>query len=106
MGAKRWRQQHPEAFHFRKRNRRHKNDRKHYRKRLGRNRHHLTNKCRGGDFSPQNLVWLKVWKHDQWHKVFRNSDPEYVIAVLQRLCRMKGRTYETPPNPEGSAPPY
>ena len=53
------------------------------------NRHHLRNKCRGGDFSPSNIALLKIWKHNQWHRVFRNSDPEYIIRVLLRLCRMK-----------------
>ena len=24
-----------------------------------------------------------------WHKLFKNSDPEYVIVVLQRMVRMK-----------------
>ena len=54
------------------------------------NKHHLLNKCRGGDFSPENILWLKVWKHNEWHRVFKNSDPEYIIKVLQRMMRMKG----------------
>ena len=54
------------------------------------NRHHLLNKCRGGDFSPQNIIMLKVDKHNEWHRIFRNSDPEDIIRVLLRMCRMKG----------------
>ena len=70
-------------YRFRKPNRR-----RHYSRRQ--NRHHLKNKCRGGDFSPENILWLKVWKHNEWHRVFKNSDPEYIVAVLQRMMRMKG----------------
>jgi hypothetical protein len=31
-----------------------------------------------------------VWKHNEWHRVFKNSDPEYIVRVLQRMMRMKG----------------
>jgi hypothetical protein len=86
-GPKRWRQQNRDSFHFKKLNRFQKLTRK--RAHGGQNSHHLTNKCRGGDCSPENLLRLKVEKHEIWHKLFRNSDPEKIIEVLQRLMRMK-----------------
>ena len=67
------------------------------RRQYGKNRHHLKNKCRGGDFSPENILILKRWKHDAWHRVFKNSDPEYICRVLQRMMRMKGYRKEYDP---------
>ena len=79
--------EHFSGFH---RHMRHPNRRKSgYRKMDKRNRHHLVNKVRGGDFSPENISLLKIWKHNQWHCIFKNSDPEYVVAVLTRWLRMR-----------------
>ena len=49
---------------------------------------------------------LKREKHDMWHRLFKNSDPEYIIAVLQRMLRMKqyrldnGQVFEIPDKKE------
>ena len=86
-GPKSWRQKNRNNFHFKKLNRFQKLNGK--RAHGGQNRHHLTNKCRGGDCSPENLLQLKIWKHELWHRLFKNSDPEYVIEVLQCMMRMK-----------------
>jgi hypothetical protein len=86
-GPKKWRQRNRDNFHFKKLNRFQRLNRR--RANGGQNRHHLTNKCRGGDCSPENLLRLNVWKHELWHRLFKNSDPEYIITVLQRLMRMK-----------------
>ena len=83
-----------QKWHYRKPNRTVRKSRK-------QNRHHLKNKCRGGDFSPENILWLKVWKHDLWHRVFKNSDPEYIVKVLQRMMRMKGYRKENPEETDG-----
>ena len=75
--------------------RRQKTVRSSKRKQNRQNRHHLMNKCRGGNTSPENILMLKTWKHDIWHRLFKNSDPEYIIAVLKRMCRMKGYVLHT-----------
>lgn len=74
---------------WRKRNRLARLERRR-RKQAGKNRHHLLNKVRGGDCSPENLLVLKKTKHEAWHTLFKNSDPEYIIAVLERMMKMKG----------------
>lgn len=53
------------------------------------NRHHLTNACRGGTKDSWNLIDLKMYKHEIWHKLFKNLSLEEVIALLQRLLHMK-----------------
>ena len=86
--AKEWRRNHRQEFNFRKLHRAEKRAKQH---RLhGKNRHHLINKCRGGDFSPSNILILNIEKHNEWHRLFKNSDPQYIIDVLTRMCRMKG----------------
>jgi hypothetical protein len=62
---------------------------KRYRRR--RNRHHLRPKARGGTKEPSNLLLLKVERHTEWHKIFGLSDLQEIIALLQRVQRMKER---------------
>jgi hypothetical protein len=54
------------------------------------NRHHLLNKCRGGTRMDENMVWMYIEKHNLFHKIFHNDDPEYIIMALDRLMDMKG----------------
>ena len=70
---------------------------KHDRKRRfrGRNYHHLTNKCMGGGYSDSNLLLIKIERHQAWHVIFGNRSLEEVIEILQRIQRMKGRTYDS-----------
>ena len=56
-------------------------------------KHHLTNKCRGGHATPDNLLQLWNDKHEIWHILFQNDSPEEIIKVLERMIRMKGRTW-------------
>lgn len=80
-----------------------------YRKgaRGNRNVHHLTNVCNGGADVESNLFLMKVDRHYLLHKYFKNmsweeitdalksifgvGDPHKVIAVMERVSRMKGR---------------
>lgn len=64
-----------------------------------RTRHHLSPRSRykeglktpWGQDDPENLVILWDDKHALLHKIFGNRTLEEIIAVLQRLQRMKGR---------------
>jgi len=58
-------------------------------------KHHLVNKCRGGHATPDNLLQLWNDKHEIWHVLFKNDSPEEIIKVLERMIRMKGRTWAT-----------
>lgn len=92
-----WSEQNSYLFRFRKGNRWNKrNGRK---KHLHQNRHHLLNKCRGGGSSMENILWLDVEKHAAWHKLFKNSPPEDIVAKLryaantiERMMSLKGYT--------------
>lgn len=75
---------------WRKRNRRQKQAK--LKKRRWLTSHHLLPKCRGGKGGKENLLQLHWPKHEAWHRLFGLRTPEEVIAVLQRMCRMKGRT--------------
>ena len=55
-------------------------------------RHHLTPHSRGGQGTPENILWIYRDKHDVWHKLFGNFTLEESITILQRVARMKGRT--------------
>lgn len=91
-----WRELYPEAF------------RKVFRKK-GRhiNRHHMTNKCRGGKDTSNNILMMKIDRHQKLHAMFKNmsweeihdtlksifgvGDPHKVISVMERISRLKGR---------------
>jgi len=57
----------------------------------GRNYHHLRPKSRGGNRQPSNLLLFDIEKHQCWHKIFGNRTLVEVIALLQRLQKLKGR---------------
>lgn len=63
-------------------------------RKVRKSRHHLRNKVNGGRDCDANMLILSVEKHREWHILFKNSDPEYIIRVLQRMIRMKGYNYE------------
>jgi len=79
-----WRRLYPEAFQRKPNRSKHK---------VRKSRHHLRNKVNGGIDVTANILILKVEKHHEWHHLFRNSDPEYIINVLQRMIRMKEYSY-------------
>ena len=74
---------------YRKRNRKARMARRH---KKGYNYHHLTPASRNGGNVRQNLLFIKVDRHDLWHRLWGNRTLEEVIALLQRVARMKGRT--------------
>lgn len=73
----------------------------------GRNKHHMTNACKGGKSVPSNLLLMKKDRHATLHKVFRNMsweeigdalysifgqrNPQKCYEIVQRVSRMKGR---------------
>lgn len=78
-----------------------------FRKRVKRNHHHLTNSCKGGKTTPNNLLLIKIERHASLHRFFRNMsweeigdalysifglrDPVKCYEVVQRISRLKGR---------------
>ena len=89
---KEWRRMYPEAFRKKSRHV---------------NRHHMTNKCRGGKDNQNNILMIDIGRHRNLHKLFGNmsweqicdtlksifgvGEPAKVIAVMERVARMKGR---------------
>jgi hypothetical protein len=71
---------------FRKRNRWQKTQN---RRRPGRNLHHLLPRARGGKDNDKNLLLIDIEKHEAWHRIFGLRSLGEVIALLQRLDRMK-----------------
>lgn len=56
----------------------------------GRNYHHfLLAKCRGGKDTIQNLLLMRVERHEAWHKLFGTMTAEQAVALLQRAIQMK-----------------
>lgn len=74
---------------------------------IKRNKHHMTNACKGGKTTPNNILIMKVERHASLHRYFRNMsweeigdvlysifhmrDPAKCYEVVQRLSRLKGR---------------
>lgn len=57
----------------------------------GRNKHHNVARCLGGSDDDWNLILLKVERHNLLHKIFGVRTLKEIIAVLERLDRMKER---------------
>lgn len=53
------------------------------------NRHHIRNKCRGGNMSPQNILMMDERRHSAFHLLFGNMDFLQVIGLLKRCYEMK-----------------
>ncbi|RLA70037.1 MAG: hypothetical protein DRG30_09610 [Epsilonproteobacteria bacterium] len=60
-----------------------------YRDRRGLNRHHLTPKSVGGSNAVQNLLRIYIYKHQEWHRIFKLLTLEQVIELLKRVKRAK-----------------
>lgn len=52
-------------------------------------KHHIRNKCRGGQSIQSNLLILDEDRHRAWHTLFRNLDLDEVIALLERTRQAK-----------------
>lgn len=53
------------------------------RQRKGYNHHHITPRSRGGQTRDDNLLFLKMEKHDAIHRLFGNSTPKQIIKMLR-----------------------
>ena len=62
-----------------------------YKNKLGRNKHHLTPRSRGGSDQDWNLLLIKIERHNELHRIFGNMTLEEIIQLLTRLARMKQR---------------
>ncbi|NTU69308.1 hypothetical protein HGB13_00545 [bacterium] len=51
--------------------------------------HHLTPKSRGGKTTFENMFRLNAYRHDSYHLLFGNKTLEEVIALLQRIKKIK-----------------
>jgi hypothetical protein len=56
-----------------------------------RNKHHIQTKARGGNSERENILLLKVERHEAWHYLFGQKNIEEIIALLIRVHRLKGR---------------
>ena len=60
-----------------------------FRKKNKMNRHHLVNKVNGGGANMQNILWIKVDRHQFWHRIFGNLSLDEVITLLLRVKSAK-----------------
>ena len=51
--------------------------------------HHLRPRSRGGESVMSNLFHMDVRKHEAWHLIFSNLTLEEIIALLQRVKKIK-----------------
>ena len=62
---------------------------KHWKRSKRFNRHHIKNRCRGGLTVKENILLLDTERHKAFHFLFGNMDFEEVIALLQRVKKIK-----------------
>lgn len=67
---------------------------KRFRRKPGRNKHHLIPVCRGGKTEDWNLLLIKIERHKLLHQIFGVMTLDETIALLCRLRRMKERQRE------------
>src|ERR1044071_6953265 len=56
-----------------------------------RNRHHILPRSRNGGNERENIILLRVERHESWHYLFGDKTIEEVIELLLRVHRLKGR---------------
>ena len=54
-------------------------------------KHHIKNRCQGGDKRTANILMIYRDKHDIWHKLFGHLTLRQAAYLLLRLARMKER---------------
>ena len=59
------------------------------------NKHHIKNKCRGGQDDPQNIILLDTERHKAYHFLFGNLDFLEAASLLKRAQSLKQHA----PNP-------
>jgi len=55
-------------------------------------KHHIHNTVRGGDNSPENIIFIKNEKHQSWHTLFRNMSFLEIAMLLVRTHNFKNKT--------------
>lgn len=53
------------------------------------NRHHIINRCKGGNNSQQNILKFDIERHKAWHFLFGNMDFIQVAKLLTRTYQAK-----------------
>ena len=56
-----------------------------------RNKHHILPRSREGGNERENIVLLRIERHESWHLLFGDKTIEEVIGLLLRVHRIKGR---------------
>jgi len=78
------------TYRVRRKNRRDRKKKVKYFDRNGRkNRHHIINKCRGGDANKENILMMDINRHNAWHFLFKNGSFLDVVKLLIRCLRIK-----------------
>ena len=55
-------------------------------------RHHIINTVRGGDNSPENIIFIKNERHQAWHLLFNNMSFLEIAMLLVRTHNFKNGT--------------
>ncbi len=53
------------------------------------NKHHMKNRCRGGQTIESNLLLMDTERHDAFHFLFGNLDFNEIIELLKRVKAKK-----------------
>jgi len=53
------------------------------------NKHHLKPGSRGGQTIDSNLIKMDISRHNAWHLLFQNLTLDEIIALLNRLKKIK-----------------
>lgn len=53
--------------------------------RKGYNLHHLKSRSKGGSSIERNLLYIKVKKHNAWHRLWGNSTPKQIHTMLKNF---------------------
>ena len=58
------------------------------------NKHHLTNKCRGGTNDLWNILFMDTIRHKAFHLLFGNKNLDEIIELLTRVKNIKNSQRE------------
>ena len=56
-----------------------------------RNKHHILPRSRDGGNERENIILLRIERHESWHLLFGDKAIDEVIGLLIRVHRIKGR---------------
>lgn len=60
------------------------------------NKHHIINKCRNGQNTPENIILLDTERHRAFHLLFGNMDFLEVANLLIKAYHIKQSHLKTP----------